>query len=193
MRSATARRPATAEVDLAAAHACGALDALRSALASYAGHLRQGSARRPWRHEWRRRPWLGALLEERRWSVRERWPRRRIAAARTFAQQLRTLTERAGERTLVFVRVGRYVELRGAQRLLAERVLGLSATPLARGGLALAAGFRATFAALFRARALRRGMAVLEAREVPHGMRGFRRSRLAEREAWRLSVPSAPS
>lgn len=50
----------------------------------------------------------------------------------------------------------RYVEMRGRQRLLAERVLGLRTAWLARGGFGFVAGFPASLLGGFRARAASR-------------------------------------
>ncbi|MBY0279424.1 RNA-directed DNA polymerase [Candidatus Binatia bacterium] len=152
-------------IDFRAARERDAVAALRSTVASYSGHLRHGRAYRVWEREWRERAWLAALFERDVWALEERWPERRIAAARTFAEQIAELTRRAGDRTLVFCRVGRYVEMRGRQRLLAERVLGLRPAWLPRGGFAFVASFPASLLGVFRARALQRGMSVLEVRE----------------------------
>lgn len=62
----------------------------------------------------------------------------------------------------MFCPVGRFVEFRGPQRLLAERVLGLRTARIPRGGFALVCGFPRRLAACFRERALTRGMAVAE-------------------------------
>jgi len=67
----------------------------------------------------------------------------------------------AGDDVVVFLRVGRYVELYGPPRLLAERVLGLRSIRLPRFGWALAAGLPAWRAAEFALRALRAGLGVL--------------------------------
>lgn len=183
-RAATTRRPATQEVDLFAAHRSGADEVLRATLASYSGHLRHGRAHRDWEREWAARPWLDGLFERAGWALRERWSARSVAGAGSFTRQIAALTARAGGGTLVFCRVGRYVELRGQQRLLAERVLGLRAVRLPRGGFAFVAGFRATLGPIYRARALRRGLAVVDV----HEMRAGRGDRVA-RAAGRLSVP----
>lgn len=70
----------------------------------------------------RRAPWLGLLFlaSERGWRVEPRWDARRVGRARSFAEQYRELTRRAGSRVLVFRPVGRFVEFRGRQRILAE-------------------------------------------------------------------------
>ena len=56
---------------------------------------------------------------------------------------------------LVFVPVGRFVEFYGAQRLLAERVLGLRRAYLPRAGFAFTAGFPAWRWNVYARRALR--------------------------------------
>lgn len=58
-------------------------------------------------------------------------------------------------------------KFRGAQRLLAERVLRLTSAWGPRGGFALVAGFRRELAPIFRTRALRRGIAVPDVEERP--------------------------
>lgn len=61
----------------------------------------------------------------------------------------------------MFLRVGRYVEFYGPQRLLAERVLGLTRAYLPRAGYGFVAGFPVWLEARFAERALRRGLAVV--------------------------------
>ncbi|MFM8411276.1 MAG: hypothetical protein ACKOCT_13465, partial [Alphaproteobacteria bacterium] len=150
-------------VDLRAAAESGVLEGLRSTVASYAGHLKHGGAARAWDAAWRARPWLDSLLVRKGpWRVADRWRPQRAMLAATFARRLRLLTAGAGDRALVFVRVGRFVEFRGAQRLLAERVLGLRPAVVPRAGFALVAGFPAWQAGRRRAAALAAGCAVVE-------------------------------
>jgi len=174
-RSGGATGGAVQRIDLREAGERGALEELRSTLESYSGHLRHGRAYRAWDREWRARPWLAGLFARDTWDLAERWPERRIARARSLSEQIAELTSRAGEHTLVFSRVGRYVEMRGSQRLLAERVLALRTARLPRGGFAFVAGFPAKLLAAFRARALRRGVSVLEVREEDEVAGGRRR------------------
>jgi len=94
--------------------------------------------------------------------VRERFPRVAIARARGFRRRYWATVRRAGARCLVFFPVGGFVELRGPQRLLAERVLGLRTARIPRGGFALTCGFPRRLAPQFRERALARGIAVAE-------------------------------
>jgi len=135
---------------------------LYASLASYAGHLRHGAAVRAWQRAWRRRPWLDALLERRGFAVRERFPRVAIERARGFRRRYWATVRRAGARCLVFFPVGGFVEFRGPQRLLAERVLGLRTARIPRGGFALTCGFPRRLAPCFRERALESGIAVAE-------------------------------
>jgi len=138
---------------------------LRSVLASYSGHLRHGQAMGDWKRVWSRRPWLGALFARRDWRVDERWPPGRLARARRFQAQYNALVRHAGERCLVFCQVGRFVEFRGPQRGLAEATLGLRRVYLPRAGYAFAAGFPVPLLARYKARAIERGVTVVDARE----------------------------
>jgi RNA-directed DNA polymerase len=156
----TRPEPGVARLDLLGATRAGAVEALRATLASYAGHLRRGGFR-SWEGEWAARPWLGVLFLRRGWQLAPRWPARRLARAGTRRALERVLVRGAGDACLVFRRHGCFVEFQGAQRLLAERVLGLRTAHLPRGRYALTAGFPARRAAAFRRRALRAGVAVL--------------------------------
>ena len=98
--------------------------------------------------------------------MEERWPERRIASARRFQDQYWLLVFRAGVRCLVFCQVGRFVEFRGPQRALAERVLRLRTAYLPRAGYALAVGFPGRLHRNYQARALGEGMAVAVVRET---------------------------
>ena len=160
---------------------------LHSVVASYSGHLRHGRAMRAWNGVWQRHPWLAALFERRGWAFDERWPERAIARARCFRSQYWELVRRAGEHCLVFCRVGRFIEFRGPQRALAERVLGLKRAYLPRAGLAFAAGFPAWLARRYEARALSQGHAVAVVRET-----GERPGACRERRPVAVLIP-APS
>jgi hypothetical protein len=96
---------------------------------------------RGWQGAWGRRPWLGAVFAHRGWQVEQCWPARRIARAPRFQAQYWQFVRRAGERCLVFCQVGRFVEFRGPQRALAERVLGLRPAYLPRGTYGFTVGF----------------------------------------------------
>ncbi|MGH7321633.1 MAG: reverse transcriptase domain-containing protein, partial [Candidatus Rokuibacteriota bacterium] len=141
------------------------VERLRSIVASYSGHLRHGQAVRGWEGAWSRHPWLGAVFARRGWQVEERWPARRIARAPRFQSQYWQLVRRAGERCLVFCQVGRFVEFRGPQRALAERVLGLRRARIPRAGYAFVAGFPVERSAQYASRALGQGLAVVVVRE----------------------------
>ncbi|MGH7335046.1 MAG: hypothetical protein ACREKS_20355 [Candidatus Rokuibacteriota bacterium] len=78
----------------------------------------------------------------------------------------------AGSACLVFCRVGRFVEFRGPQRLLAERALGLRRAFLPRAGYTFAVGFPVPLHAVYEARALAGGFTVVRVRECPVGFRG---------------------
>jgi hypothetical protein len=140
---------------------------LQAVVASYSGHLRHGRAARAWEAAWRRRRWLGALFARRGWQVEERWGARRLARARGFHAQYRHLLRRAGPDCLVFCQVGRFVEFRGPQRLLAQRALRLRRAYLPRAGHAFAAGFPAQLRGLYEARAVEGGFTVVRVRERP--------------------------
>ncbi len=140
---------------------------LRSVVASYSGHLGHGQAMRAWEAAWDRHPWLAALFARRGWQVAERWPRRRIAAARRFQGQYWALVRRAGENSLVFCQVGRFVEFRGPQRVTAERVLGLRRTYLPRGPYAFTAGFPVRWSGYYKRRAIAQGLTIVEVPERP--------------------------
>ncbi len=114
-----------------------------SMLASYAGHLKHGAAMGAWEELWAKHRWLRALLERRAWSFVERWSARGVNRARNFRSQYWRLACHAGNDSLVFCQVGRFVEFYGPQRLLAARALGLRSVTLPRAGYALTAGFPA--------------------------------------------------
>ena len=152
-------------IDLRRQDAAGSVDRLRAAVASYSGHLRHGSAWREWAKVWDGHSWLMALFERKGWTVAERFPAQRIAGASRFRRQYWNLVRRAGEHCLVFCPIGRFIEFRGPQRPVAERVLGLRTVCLPRAGFVFAAGFPAPLAPRYRSRALRHGCAVLEVRE----------------------------
>ena len=186
-----------ARVDLSLAEESGSLEGLRSTVASYAGHLKHGGAARAWDAAWRERPWLDSLLVRRDgWQVADRWRPRRALLAATFGRRLRLLAGDAGDRALVFVRVGRFIEFRGVQRLLAERVLGLRPAVVPRAGFALVAGFPAWQTEWRRAAALVAGCDVVEgvdsevrSRWVLWCSAGSRRSRGEVASARQVSVP----
>ena len=63
--------------------------------------------------------------------------------------------------------IGRFVEFRGPQRPLAERVLGLRRAYLPRAGYAFAVGFPVWLAGFYALRAVGRGLTVVDVRERP--------------------------
>lgn len=129
-------------------------------LASYSGHLRHGAAWNQWSEVLGRHRWLDALFTRKGWKITARWKPRRISGARSFARQYRELIRQAGEGTLLFCPIGRFIELRGPQRIAAERILGLRRAYLPRAGFAFAAGFPIELAPIYRSRALRQGWSV---------------------------------
>jgi hypothetical protein len=90
-----------------------------------------------------------------------------LAKAPRFQAQYALLTRRAGETLLVFCPVGRYIEFRGRQRLLAETALQLRRTYLPRAGFAFVAGFPASLAERYAARALKQGLGVVTVDQRP--------------------------
>jgi RNA-directed DNA polymerase len=153
-------------IDLRRQDEDGSAGKLYSMLASYAGHLKHGAALRAWERIWAKRAWLGALLEQRGWSFAERWSRRGMNRARSFRSQYWPLACHAGNDSLVFCQVGRFVEFYGPQRLLAARALGLRSVALPRAGYAFTAGFPTRLSGLYVAEAIRRGMIVVEVRQI---------------------------
>ncbi|MGH7909313.1 MAG: reverse transcriptase domain-containing protein, partial [Thermodesulfobacteriota bacterium] len=139
---------------------------LHSVLASYAGHLRHGLALKQWEKIWEQHHWLSALFERRGWVIEERWQNRRILRSRSFVSQYWKLTRGAGSDCIVFCQVGKFIEFYGLQRFLAVQSLGLYSAALPRGGYAFRAGFPVQLSQLYKIRALRCGLTVLEVGEV---------------------------
>lgn len=137
------------------------VERLRATLASYSGHLRHGAAWRAWTAIWDAHPWLEALFARTGWGLEARWPGRSIAAAPSLRSQYAALLRRAGEDSLLFLEVGRFIEFYGPQRRLAARVLGLRRTRLRRACYAFTAGFPARLCAVYLRRALRLGFKVV--------------------------------
>ena len=94
------------------------------------------------------------------WRIGNRWKELPQAESLPFGVAYRRLVRAAGDDTLLFVRIGRYVEFYGPQRPLAERVLGLRAIALPRFGYAISSGFPAFLAAQQARRALRQDIFV---------------------------------
>lgn len=135
-------------------------------LASYAGHLKHGAAMGAWEELWAKHRWLEALLKRREWSFAARWSRRGLVRAQSFHAQYWRLASRAGDDSLVFFQVGRFIEFYGPQRFLAVRTLGLHSAALPRAGYAFTAGFPTHLSGLYASRAIKKGLIVLEVRQV---------------------------
>jgi RNA-directed DNA polymerase len=115
----TAVRPALGDlaqrVDLRRLDETGSSKKFYSMLASYAGHLRHGAALKDWERVWAAHHWLGALLEQRGWAFVERWSRRGMMRAQSFHAQYWQLVRSAGNDSLIFFQVGRFIEFYGPQ------------------------------------------------------------------------------
>ena len=94
-----------------------------------------------------------------------RWSRRGLLRARSFHAQYWRLARHAGNDSLVFFQVGRFVEFYGPQRLLASRILGLRAARIDRGRFALTAGFPTRLCEIYLLRAIRQSVEVVVVRE----------------------------
>jgi hypothetical protein len=114
---------------------------LHAVLAAYSGHLRHGSAWRAWCDLWRRYGWLRGVPRRDGWRLEGRWNSLPRDGARPFRQVYRRLVRGAGEDTLVFVKLGRYVEIYGPRRVSAVRLLGLRVAVLPRFGVVGRFGF----------------------------------------------------
>lgn len=148
---------------------------LHSVLASYAGHLQHGLALRQWEETLKRYEWLSALFQRCGWALEKRWQERRILRARTFNSQYWHLTSNANSDCLIFCQVGGFIEFYGPQRSLAMKSLGLRAAALPRGDYFFRAGFPVYLSHIYKARALRQGLTVIEVRQVPTALnRGLR-------------------
>lgn len=144
------------------------LQQLHATLAAYSGHLRQGAAYQVWVDTWERHAsWLGLLCRRTGWTIEMRWraPSPWYAApgsrAPPLARVYRHLLHAAGSEVLVFLQVGRFIELYGPQRVLAEQVLALRAAHLPRAGFGLTAGFPRARLRDFVARAIGHGWPVV--------------------------------
>jgi len=164
-------------IDVGSQDAVARVERLQATVASYSGHLRHGHAWRAWARVWEAHRWLGALFAQRGWRVDARWPLSRIARGRRFREQYWQLVRRAGPGCLVFCQVGRFVEFRGPQRLLAAPALGLRTTYLPRAGYGLAVGFPVRPCRRYEERALGRGLMVAVVRESGQGASRCRRRR----------------
>lgn len=113
-----------------------------------------------WERTWVRYGWLAGLWARAGWGFGARWRAHPRAPVRTFRVDYHGLVAGAGGDVLVFVPVGRFVEFYGAQRLLAERVLGLRRAYLPRAGFAFTTGFPVWRWNAYARRALAAGVAV---------------------------------
>ncbi|MCU0936048.1 MAG: hypothetical protein MUF66_08235 [Gammaproteobacteria bacterium] len=143
------------------------VERLRAVLASYSGLLRHGGAWRDWSAVWQQYPWLAALFEREGWSFDARWGGRELARAPSLSAQYRVLLRHADADVLVFCQVGRFIELYGPQRLLAEQTLGLTPALVPRAGYAFTAGFPRGLAGDYALRAIRAGLAVVQVDQAP--------------------------
>ena len=71
-----------------------------------------------------------------------------------------------GNDSLVFFRVGRFIEFYGPQRFLAVRTLGLRSAALPRAGYAFTAGFPTYLSSLYASGAIKKGLSVVEVRQL---------------------------
>jgi hypothetical protein len=153
--------PGSRSVSLAGAWRGREIERVRATLASYAGHLQHGAAWEPWCRAWVRHPWVRVLWRREGWRLQPRWEARASRHAHDLGAAYRALTARLDEVALAFWPCGRFVEFYGAQRLVAERVLGLRRTYLPRAGYALTVGFPAWQWGVQARRALDAGRAVV--------------------------------
>ena len=142
---------------------------LTAALGSSGGHLRHGGAWRVWDEVWKGRPWLDALFARCCWRPAPRWTHWHPRAGESFRRAYARLLRSAPPAGLVFLQVGRFVELYGPQRLRAERVLGLRAAALPRAGYAFTVGVPACAMPRFAARALAAGHDIVQIRTNEDG------------------------
>lgn len=184
VRSDAARAAETIDLTVPATAAPGsarrdalAVDNLLATLASYSGHLRWGGAWKSWRQIQDRHPWVGALCVLDGWNVSLRWTSRDRRHLRLWGQYWKLATA-AGPHTLVFCRVGAFVEFRGPFLPEAAAVLGLRQVRLSRGQWAFGAGFPVCAMPRYEKLALARGWSVAVVREG--GWRGYRACRPRE-------------
>lgn len=154
-----------------------AVDAMLSMLASYSGHLRWGGSWTAWHGIWNRHPWLAALCACDGWDASLRWTPRASRQPRLW-QQYWALASAAAPRTLVFCRVGAFVEFRGPFVSDAAAVLGLQRVRLHRGQWAFGAGFPVCASRRYEKLAVARGRSVAVVREGD--WRGHRACRARE-------------
>jgi hypothetical protein len=164
------------------------VERLHCVVASYSGHLRHGAAMQEWVRAWAAYPWLGALFVREGWAVQQRWAPCRVRRARRFQEQYWQLTRGAEENCLVFCQVGRFIEFYGGQRLVAARSLGLRTVYAPRAAYAFTVGFPVGLSAVYKSRALRAGLGVLDVRQSDS--LGVQRCR--PRRPVQLLIPARP-
>ena len=165
-------------IDLRRQDAAGGVDRLQTTLASYAGHLRHGAARRVWNDIWAQFPWLAALFTHQGWAVGARWPLHCSARETGFQARYWRLVQYAGDDALVFFRCGRFIEFYGPQRMVAASALGLRIALLPRAGYAFTAGFPLRLSDRYLSRAVRQGLIVMVAGQTPALLEDGCRARL---------------
>jgi RNA-directed DNA polymerase len=178
-----AREPGTARREVVA------VDALLSTLASYSGHLRWGGSWAAWHGIHRRHPWLSSVMAFGGWNVSLRWSPRNARHTRLWRQYWE-LASAAPPQTLVFCRVGAFVEFRGPFAEEAASALGLRTVRLARGQWAFGAGFPARLLPRFEDHALARGWSLAIVSQG--GWRGGGRRPPPPREVVRVARPLRP-
>ena len=72
-----------------------------------------------------------------------------------------------GDDGLVFFPCGRFIEFYGPQRIVAVSALGLRSTALPRADYAFTAGFPVWLSGLYRSRAVKQGLIVVQVRQAP--------------------------
>ncbi len=101
-----------------------------------------------------------------------------MASASSFCAQYQRLARGAGDDSLVFFPVGRFIEFYGPQRHLAARALGLKGTAFPRAGYAFRAGFPLELSTRYALVAIRQGLTVVGVRQLPTPLRLGSRPRL---------------
>jgi RNA-directed DNA polymerase len=152
-------------IDLRRQDATGSIARLHAVLASYAGHVRHGAARRAWEALWQQYPWLAALFRRQDWALDVRWSPHRLAHLSRFQAQYGHVLRHTGDTCLVFFPYGRFLEFYGPQRLVAAPALGLHSRLLPRASYAFAAGFPVWLSGVYTSRAVRQGLIVVQFRQ----------------------------